>query len=116
MRTPSVAPTRTRLTFASVGNIETHVFGGLEPRGFPIARGIIGFNAPEPLVTEHTLGPEFVMVMHSDGVQSFRKWSDVTHGGHESASADARRLLLKSGKDTDDATVVVVKSEPQATP
>jgi anti-sigma regulatory factor (Ser/Thr protein kinase) len=101
-------PVRTRLTLASVGNIETRVFGSSESMNFRVRRGIIGLNAPEPVVTEHHWEPNFVMVMHSDGLSSRWRWEDFSELEEAPATVVARRLLLGLAKDNDDATVVVV--------
>ncbi len=100
---------RIRLTFASVGNIETRVYGNLKPMNFRVRRGIVGLHAPEPVVTEHAWEMGFVMVMHSDGLHSGWTWDDLGDLGKISAAVAARRLLINQAKDNDDATVLVVK-------
>ena len=47
-----------RLAFASVGNIEVRVFPHAEAFRFAIRRGVIGLNAPNAVVTEHTWPPD----------------------------------------------------------
>ena len=108
---PASSQIASRVSVASVGNIETRVFGSHQPMHFEIRRGIIGVNEREPLVTEHQWEPHFVMVMHSDGLSSHWRWSDFPDIPDAPASVIAQRLLNRLGKDNDDATVVVVKSE-----
>jgi anti-sigma regulatory factor (Ser/Thr protein kinase)/serine/threonine protein phosphatase PrpC len=103
----------TRLTFASIGNIEVRVFGSVEPMDFAIRRGIIGVNAPNPVVTQHRWQPNHVLVLHSDGVTTRWRWEDFRDLGSTSASVMAQRLLQALAKDDDDATVLVVKGRDE---
>ena len=97
------------VTFATIGNIEARVFGGPEPVGFRICRGIIGANAPNPAITEHRWDPSNVMVLHTDGLTTRWRWEDFAHLASQSATEMAQGLLCALAKDNDDATVVVVK-------
>ena len=107
---PATSQIAIRLKVASVGNIETRVFGSLRPMHFEIRRGIVGVNARDPLVTEHQWEPSFLMVMHSDGVSSHWRWHDFPEIPGAPASVIAHSLLKRLAKDNDDATVIVVKS------
>jgi anti-sigma regulatory factor (Ser/Thr protein kinase)/serine/threonine protein phosphatase PrpC len=98
-----------RLTFASVGNVEARVFGSLNKLNFFIRRGIIGLNAPGPMVTEHHWDPNDLLVLHSDGLKAHWDWNDYAHLAKESATVIAQHLLQRLAKDDDDATVLVVK-------
>ena len=100
---------RERLTFASVGNVEYRVFGWCQPVNFIVRRGVIGLNAPDPVVTEHRWEPRHVMVMHSDGLATHWRWEDFPHLQEASATVAAQQLLRRLARDDDDATVVVVK-------
>jgi serine/threonine protein phosphatase PrpC len=99
----------TQLTFASIGNIEVRVFGSVEAINFPVRRGIVGVNAPNPLVTQQRWQPHHVLVLHSDGLTTLWRWEDFPDLMRASASVTARRLLQALAKDDDDATVLVVK-------
>lgn len=99
----------TQLTFASIGNIEARVFGSVEPMNFAVRRGIVGVNAPNPAVTQHRWQPNYLLVLHSDGLTTRWRWEDFPGLGRTSASVIARRLLQALAKDDDDATVLVVK-------
>jgi anti-sigma regulatory factor (Ser/Thr protein kinase)/serine/threonine protein phosphatase PrpC len=102
-----------KLTFASVGNIETRIFNSPEPVKFVIRRGIVGLNAPNPVVTQHHWEPGNIMVMHSDGVGTRWQWEDFPELASESATVTAQRLLHVLAKEEDDATVVVVRGKPK---
>lgn len=101
--------TRIRMTFAGIGNIEARVLESAEPVRFVTRRGIVGKNAPKPLLEQHPWIPNAILVMHSDGVSTHWKWADFRHCARRSAAAAARELLYALGKEHDDATVVVVK-------
>lgn len=100
---------RERLTFASVGNIESHVFACPQKMNFVVRRGLIGLNAPNPVVTEHRWVPSQVIVLHSDGVSARWEWDDYPELWEASAVNVAQQLLYRQARDNDDATVVVVK-------
>ncbi len=102
--------THSKLTFASVGNIEVRMFGGSEPVNFIVPRGIVGANTRNPVVREHKWERDCVMVFHSDGVSSRWKWEDFSPGTGKTATEMAHRLLRSLAKDEDDATVVVVRN------
>jgi serine/threonine protein phosphatase PrpC len=74
---------------------------------FAVRRGIVGANAPNPVVTQHRWRPNHVLVLHSDGLTTHWRWEDFRDLGSASAAVMARRLLQALAKD--DATVLVVK-------
>jgi len=100
---------RGRLTFGSVGNVECRVFGCSQPVNFIVRRGVIGLNAPNPVVTEHIWESSQVMVLHSDGLVTHWRSEDFPHLQEASATVAAQQLLHRLARDDDDATVVVVK-------
>ena len=93
----------------NIGNIETRVSGNREPFNISLRRGILGKNAPNLLATAHAWGPQCLMVMHSDGLSSHWSWNDVQISDVEPATVIAQRLLRRLARDSDDATVVVIK-------
>jgi anti-sigma regulatory factor (Ser/Thr protein kinase)/serine/threonine protein phosphatase PrpC len=102
-----------KLIFASVGNVEVRVFNSPEPVKFVVRRGIIGLNAPNPVVTQHHWEPNNIMVIHSDGVRTHWQWEDFPELASESATVTAQRLLHVLAKEEDDATVAVVRGKPK---
>jgi len=103
------------LIFASVGNIEARVFACPQKMNFLVRRGLIGLNAPHPVITEHHWEPSQVMVLHSDGVSARWEWADYPELRDASATRAAQHLLNRHARDTDDATVVVVReAQPRA--
>jgi anti-sigma regulatory factor (Ser/Thr protein kinase) len=100
---------RDQFSFASIGNVEARLLGGQAKANFIYRRGIVGVNAPEPVVTEHPWSTSSLFVMHSDGLSTRWAWNDFPHLAFESAPLISRRLLRALDKGEDDATVVVVK-------
>jgi len=98
------------LTFASIGNIEVRVIGKREAMNFVIRRGIVGVNAPTPTVTAHRWEPDYTLVLHSDGVSSAWRATDFPELARVSTKEAAQRLLMRWGKDLDDATVIVIRN------
>lgn len=102
---------RGSLSFASIGNIETRIFNSVEPSNLLIRRGVIGMNAPKPVVTELQWNLSQTLVMHSDGLKTHWRAEDFPGLFQESATIAAQRLLQALSKDNDDATVVVIKGK-----
>lgn len=98
-----------QMTFASVGNIESRLMSRREGRRFVVRRGILGLNAPSPLITEHPWPSGEVLVLHSDGLSSQWHFDDFPGLWNSQPDGIARRLLSKLGRLSDDATVIVVK-------
>jgi len=99
-----------RLTFGMVGDVVSRVFESRAPIDFRIRRGVLGGQAPNPVVTHHAWDPSSVLVLHSDGLSSRWRWSDFPNLARASAAEAAGTLLRRLAKDDDDATVVVVKA------
>ncbi|MBD3268142.1 SpoIIE family protein phosphatase [bacterium] len=100
---------RETATFASIGNIEVKIWNRDQKIDFPLRRGIVGVNAPKPLISQHAWNPENIVVLFSDGLTSRWKWNDISHLLSRSANDMARELLYLFGKNNDDATVMVIK-------
>ena len=101
---------RSILTVASVGNIEVRLFGSPEHFSLIVRRGVIGLNAPSPVILEHPWTPQCILVMHSDGLRTHWNWSEFPDLVNAPPDAIAQRLLHALGKVEDDATVVVARS------
>jgi serine/threonine protein phosphatase PrpC len=103
-----------RQTFAvaTIGNIEVRVIGSPTRINLIIRRGVIGLNAPSPLIVEHPWTNTTILIMHSDGLRTHWDWSDFAGLAPEPAGVIAQRLLRALGKTDDDATVLVVRSTP----
>lgn len=99
-----------KMTFASIGDIEVRVIGGPEPMTFVARRGIVGVNAPNPVVTEHPWEiRRNILILHSDGLPTHWQWEEFPHLFNKTAEEISWGLLNSLAKDSDDATVVVVR-------
>jgi len=98
-----------RLAFASIGNIEARVFYCPIPMNLVAQRGVIGLNAPQPVIAEYNWNPAYVMILHSDGISSKWRWSRFPELAEASAAYTARHLLQSLAGNDDDATVMVVR-------
>src|SRR5262249_37312343 len=86
------------VTFASVGNVEARVLGSPGPVNFVVRRGVLGGEAPKPVVTEHPWQPGWVLVLHSDGLTTHWQWGDVCDLADSPAPALAARLRRPGGR------------------
>jgi len=101
------------MTYASVGNIEVRFLNVVEPVKIIVRRGIIGLNAPNPVVTENIWNTEGIMMLFSDGIRTHWRWEDYPGLWEKSANDVARELLLSLAKNEDDATIVLVRGKPK---
>jgi anti-sigma regulatory factor (Ser/Thr protein kinase) len=94
----------------SVGNVDVRLYGGTGRPNFMVRRGILGVNAPNPVVTSHEWTVDSILVLHSDGLHTHWDASALPRATWAAPDEAARELLEAHGKDDDDATVVVVRS------
>jgi anti-sigma regulatory factor (Ser/Thr protein kinase)/serine/threonine protein phosphatase PrpC len=99
-----------KLTVGSVGNVEVRLFGSPEHFSLIVRRGVIGLNAPSPVLLEHPWLPSCILVVHSDGLRTHWNWNEFPELAQAAPDAIAQRLLHALGKIDDDATVVVARS------
>jgi anti-sigma regulatory factor (Ser/Thr protein kinase)/serine/threonine protein phosphatase PrpC len=93
----------------NVGNVEVRLLGGSEGKKLVVRRGILGLNAPRPVVTEHRWERDSVLVVHSDGVRSRWTRDGLPLSAWDSPAEAAQLLLQTQAREDDDATVVVVR-------
>lgn len=99
---------RSRLSLASVGNVEIEHWGPSEFSFVP-RRGYLGSGMRPVAVSHLEWTPEDVLVIHSDGLHGKWSWEDNPHLAGKSAQEAAVELLNAHARGNDDATVVVVK-------
>jgi anti-sigma regulatory factor (Ser/Thr protein kinase) len=100
-----------KMKIANIGNIAVRVFENSFPMKIVYRRGIIGRNAPKPIVTEHDWQTSSIMILHTDGITSHWGFEDISQSLNKTAMDLAQNLLSKHAKDNDDATVLVVKGK-----
>jgi anti-sigma regulatory factor (Ser/Thr protein kinase)/serine/threonine protein phosphatase PrpC len=102
---------RTRMSFASVGNVEARASCGRQRIPFAVQRGILGAQEIHVCVQEFTWNSEGVLILHTDGLQTRWQWNDFAGLEREPAQVMASKLMRKLADDNDDATVLIVKSQ-----
>lgn len=98
-----------KLAIASVGNVEVRLMGS-NRSSVIVRRGILGLNAPAPVIAEHPWTSSSILVVHSDGLQAHWQWEGFRDLMREDPGVIALQILRKLGRMDDDATVVVAKS------
>jgi serine/threonine protein phosphatase PrpC len=98
------------LTVGSIGNVEVRLCENQMPFNLIVRRGIVGLNAPNPVLLTHPWTPASVLIMHSDGVGTRWNWNEFDEIRSAPPAVIARQLLAKMGKLDDDATVIVARS------
>jgi anti-sigma regulatory factor (Ser/Thr protein kinase) len=99
---------RRRLQFAGVGNGHIRYFGSRHWRGV-WRDGIVGERLPTVVPQSIPLEPGDLIVMASDGVSESRPVSELRKGSPLSAEHIARCVIRQAGRNTDDASCIVVK-------
>jgi anti-sigma regulatory factor (Ser/Thr protein kinase)/serine/threonine protein phosphatase PrpC len=99
----------TTITFASLGNVEMRAWSGTERFDFAVQRGFLGAQESHVEVRQHRWEPNWMLVLHSDGLRAQWQWSDFPGLELAPPQAVANQLLKVLAKEHDDATVVAVK-------
>ncbi len=95
-------------TYVGVGNIGTHVYSRQPIK--PISKnGILGFRLPSLLEMHYTYDPGDIFALFSDGISS-NFAQDHRIDIKQTPQRIAEQVLTAYGKQSDDATVVVVKT------
>ncbi|PPD23825.1 MAG: hypothetical protein CTY18_07955 [Methylomonas sp.] len=98
-----------KLAFASVGNIEAKILKQQEKIHLPAVRGFIGRVAPVPKVVNMEWNPEWILVLHSDGVSKNWQSHDFAYLFDKRAQPMAEHMYQKLHLEHDDATILVAK-------
>jgi len=101
-------PRSAAATYVGIGNIGTHVYSRRPIK--PISKnGILGYRLPSLLELRYTYDPGDLFVLYSDGV-SGQFAHDMQIDLAQPPQALADQILHSYGKQSDDATVVVIKT------
>lgn len=96
--------------YASVGNIEAKIFSYKhEKPKFLVRRGIVGKQAPSPVVTENNWHSGDMLVLHSDGISAHWNWNNFASYLNHPAQVISEEIFNVMQKNHDDATIVIVK-------
>jgi negative regulator of sigma-B (phosphoserine phosphatase) len=95
-------------SYVGVGNIGTHVYSRQPIK--PISKnGILGYRLPPLLELRYTYDPGDIFAIYSDGVSSTFA-QDARIDIKQPPQRIAEQVLTSYGKQSDDATVVVLKT------
>ncbi len=100
----------TAMTTANLGNIEIRTWTGTQRFEVTVQRGFLGAQEDRVHVQQHRWHPDWMLVLHSDGLRGQWQWSDFPGLERASPQAVANQLLKVLAKENDDATVLAVKS------
>jgi len=100
----------TAMTSANLGNIEICPWTGTQRFEIAIQRGFLGAQEDHVQVQQHRWHPDWMLVLHSDGLRGQWQWSDFPGLELASPQVVANQLLKVLAKENDDATVLAVKS------
>lgn len=103
-----IDPDAHRVTYAAVGNVETRLWRGEKGPRLMNYRGIVGVRVPTFRSFDYRLDGPWLLVMHSDGVSARFEISEVLGLAGSSPQSLAETILNTWGRETDDATVLVV--------
>jgi len=101
---------RQSVAIACIGNVEVRLIGRKERTNIIVRRGVLGLNAPNPVVGQFPWDQTNILIIHSDGLRTRWQWEEFKDLGHETPCIIAQKMLRKLGKIEDDATVIVVKN------
>jgi serine phosphatase RsbU (regulator of sigma subunit) len=105
----SIDPVAMRLAFAGVGNVEGLLRQSGRTQRPIIHRGIVGAALPTIRTQDLPLEPEWLFVMHSDGISSSVNLAELSH---LDPLVLAETVVARWGRQLDDATVVVARAAP----
>lgn len=100
---------KSELTHASVGNVEAHLLQSGKTQRLIGARGIVGVALPAVRSFVVGLDPEWLLLLHTDGVSARVALENVPEAHSASPEQLAAVVLDRWGRATDDATVLVAR-------
>lgn len=99
---------RGQLSYAGIGNTRISVRGHEPWRG--ISRdGVLGERFPTPLLQYQRLNPGDVVMLYSDGISETLNLRDGTLDLGADPAILAHQVIAHSGRDTDDASCIVLR-------
>jgi len=104
-------PSQTRISFASVGNVEARVRSEQKRISLVGQRGILGTHVSHVGTQNYTWDRRWLLVLHTDGLRSHWHWEDFPGLEQEPSQIIASKLMRELASGNDDATVLAVKSE-----
>lgn len=107
-----IEPLAGRLLYAGVGNVEARLWHDGEQERPITFRGIVGVTLPTIRTFELTLGADWTLLLHTDGVSARFGGSEILDALEREPLELAPLLLERWSRPLDDATVVVIRPRP----
>lgn len=101
--------------FAGVGNISTMLVGGERNKRFAVRDGRLGGGAVHPHKEDFELEPHDVLVMHSDGLATMRKFDAPPGLWRRTPLTIAAYLINTYFRGRDDASILVARHTGEKT-
>lgn len=98
-----------RLTYAGAGNIDVRICQAGREQRLASQRGTVGAVLPRLRAVEVALEAEWTLILHTDGVSDRFSLNDLPDVMTGDPQALAEAILLRWGRQTDDALVVVAR-------
>ena len=99
------------MEFVGVGNITARLYGS-SPVTFVSRDGVLGYRIPSPKMQRAKVSPGDILILNSDGIKERFDpifYPDLLKGPARKIAAD---LMDRLGKDSDDASCIVLRCEP----
>lgn len=97
------------LTHAGVGNISTLHINAERAKRLPVRDGSLGSASRTPIVETVDLGPDDIVVMHSDGIRTLRLSERRAPILQRGSLVIAAQLLHANFRGRDDASIIVAR-------
>ena len=108
MAIAQIDPEWGHLTYAAIGNIEARLWQDNREQRLISYRGIVGGRFPTVRLSEFALSPDWLLLIHTDGISARFELNDVPELASRRPQAIADAILHRKGRQTDDRTIVVV--------
>jgi hypothetical protein len=102
-----------RLTFAGVGNVEARLWQPDRLQRPLVLRGIVGAVLPSPRAFDFALHGDWVLLVHTDGVQMRSEPETLRAFARRDLQTLADEIIARWARPMDDATAVVVAPAPE---
>jgi serine phosphatase RsbU (regulator of sigma subunit) len=100
------------LQYAGVGNVDAHLLRSGRQERLVAYRGIVGGTLPTVRTFSFDLGAEWLLVVHTDGIRSRFQLEDLGVELQADPQKLADAILASWSRETDDATVVIIRPKP----
>ncbi len=105
----AIDPVHERLTYCGVGNAEACLLASGRWERLIAYRGIVGAAFPRLRTFSYALGPEWMLVMYTDGIRSGFQMEGLPDAVHLDPQVLADGILQTWARQADDATILIIR-------